>query len=102
MSLLENLIGGKTLSDATAAAEKAEAELAAAIAAASVKAGSPPSSRLDSVSYDGDFNPAAEHFDPDRAYRIHFKNGFSGEYSGAVLSHTFAFDPKEITRCEAV
>ena len=36
------------------------------------------------------------------AYRIHFKNGHSGEYDGVVLAHTFPFDPREVERVEPV
>lgn len=38
----------------------------------------------------------------DRAYRIHFKNGNSGEYHGLTLKQAFPFDPREITRIEPV
>jgi len=100
MSVLQNLMSGKTLSDAEAAAEKTLADLAAAIknAAASTP---PPLAPVDAVEYDGDFNPAVYSWKPDRVYRIHFKNGFSGEYNGAVLAHTFSFDAAQVSRVEA-
>jgi hypothetical protein len=48
-----------------------------------------------------EFDPASFPF-KDRVYRIHFKNGNSGEYAGAVLAHTFPFDPREVERIEHV
>jgi hypothetical protein len=41
------------------------------------------------------FDPSAYEFE-DRVYRVHFKNGCSGEYSGAVLGTRFPFDPAQI------
>ena len=41
------------------------------------------------------FDPASYGFEP-RAYRIHFRNGCSGEYDGAVLALQFPFDPAEV------
>ena len=34
------------------------------------------------------------------AYRIHFKNGLSGEYQGQALATNFPFDPREVHRVE--
>jgi len=47
----------------------------------------------------GVFDPAAFPF---RAcvYRIHFKNGLSGEYHGEALATSFPFDPREVHRVE--
>jgi hypothetical protein len=47
----------------------------------------------------GVFDPAAFPF---RAcvYRIHFKNGLSGEYQGETLAANFPFDPREVHRVE--
>ena len=36
------------------------------------------------------------------AYRIHFKNGFSGEYEGSILASAFPFDVREVLRVEPV
>lgn len=49
------------------------------------------------VSNDPDpvFDPVAYGFE-DRDYRIHFRNGCSGEYSGAALKIQFPFDPREV------
>jgi hypothetical protein len=47
------------------------------------------------------FDPAAFVFHP-RVYRVHFKNGLSGEYHGEVLGHNFPFDPREVERVEPV
>ncbi len=41
------------------------------------------------------FDPAAFAFEQ-RTYRIHFKNGYSGEYEGAALATFFPFDPAQI------
>ena len=41
------------------------------------------------------FDPAAFAFEQ-RVYRIHFKNGYSGEYEGAALATFFPFDPAQI------
>ena len=41
------------------------------------------------------FDPAAFTFEQ-RTYRIHFKNGYSGEYEGAALATFFPFDPAQI------
>ena len=69
------------------------------------KASAPPPSPVvsETVAADVDFafDPASFPF-ADRAYRIHFKNGCSGEYSGAVLAHTFPFDAREVERVEHV
>jgi hypothetical protein len=52
--------------------------------------------------------PASDVFDPAAfkfracAYRIHFKNGLSGEYHGEVLAANFPFDPREVHRVEEV
>jgi hypothetical protein len=51
---------------------------------------------------------ASDVFDPHAftfracAYRIHFKNGISGEYRGEVLAANFPFDPREVHRVEEV
>lgn len=47
------------------------------------------------------FDPAAFTFRA-CAYRIHFKNGCSGEYRGEVLAANFPFDPREVHRVEEV
>lgn len=47
------------------------------------------------------FDPADFDFEP-RAYRIHFKNGHSGEYDGTALSHCFPFDPAQVQSIEPV
>jgi hypothetical protein len=49
----------------------------------------------------GVFDPAAFKFRA-CAYRIHFKNGLSGEYRGEVLAANFPFDPREVHRVEEV
>lgn len=41
------------------------------------------------------FDPSTYDFQPG-AYRIHFRNGCSGEYDGAVLAQQFPFDPQEV------
>jgi hypothetical protein len=33
-------------------------------------------------------------------YRIHFKNGLSGEYHGTALAQQFPFDPREVESIE--
>lgn len=87
--MFENFLGGKSpaeiLAEETKAAEKALADLTASIAAAS-KQTPPPSSSPE-------FVPGVE-------YRIHFKNGNSGEYSGAALVHGFPFDRGEVVSIE--
>ena len=45
------------------------------------------------------FNPPAFTFDR-AVYRVHFKNGLSGEYRGEVLAQNFPFDPREVHRVE--
>ena len=89
--MFENLLGGKSpaeiLAEEEAKAEKALADLAAAIASAGKQAPPPSSSP--------EFVPGVE-------YRIHFKNGNSGEYSGAALVHTFPFDRGEVVSIEAI
>ena len=47
------------------------------------------------------FDPATFAFEP-REYRIHFKNGCSGEYDGAPLATSFPFDVAQIERVEPV
>ncbi len=47
------------------------------------------------------FDPSDFDFEP-RAYRIHFKNGHSGEYDGASLATFFPFDIAEVERIEPV
>jgi hypothetical protein len=47
------------------------------------------------------FDASAFAFEP-RTYRIHFKNGCSGEYEGAALATSFPFDPSQIERIEPV
>lgn len=47
------------------------------------------------------FDPSAFPFEP-RAYRIHFKNGHSGEYDGAALATGFPFDATQVERIEPV
>jgi len=46
-------------------------------------------------------DPIAFAFSP-RVYRIHFKNGNSGEYDGAALATAFPFDASQIERIEPV
>lgn len=43
----------------------------------------------------GVFDPSEFAFEP-RTYRIHFRNGCSGEYDGAVLASHFPFDAAEV------
>ena len=76
------------LAEETKAAEKALADLTASIAAASKQAPPPSSSGPD-----GEFIPGVH-------YRIHFKNGNSGEYSGAALAVAFPFDRAEVVSIE--
>jgi hypothetical protein len=45
------------------------------------------------------FDPTAFPFDKP-VYRVHFKNGLSGEYRGEVLAQNFPFDPREVHRVE--
>jgi len=47
------------------------------------------------------FDPSSFDFKP-CPYRIHFKNGNSGEYDGAALATTFPFDVAQIERVEPV
>jgi len=47
------------------------------------------------------FDPSDFDFEP-RAYRIHFKNGHSGEYDGASLATFFPFDAVQVERVEPV
>jgi hypothetical protein len=49
----------------------------------------------------GVFNPTAFPFDR-AVYRVQFKNGLSGEYSGAALKANFPFDVREVLRVESV
>ena len=46
------------------------------------------------------FDPVSFSFE-DRVYRIHFKNGCSGEYAGVPLGQNFPFDPREVVGVEA-
>lgn len=41
-------------------------------------------------------------FEAGRDYRIHFKNGCSGEYAGAVLACRFPFDPEQVEGVERI
>jgi len=50
---------------------------------------------------DASFDPAEFAFEP-RTYRVHFKNGNSGEYEGAALANAFPFDPAQIERIEPI
>ncbi len=47
------------------------------------------------------FDPSAFTFEA-RTYRVHFKNGNSGEYDGAALATAFPFDPAQVDRVEAM
>ena len=47
------------------------------------------------------FNPPAFTFDR-VTYRVHFRNGCSGEYRGEVLRANFPFDVREVLRVESV
>jgi len=47
------------------------------------------------------FDPADFTFES-RPYRIHFKNGNSGEYEGDALTTAFPFDPAQIESVEPV
>lgn len=47
------------------------------------------------------FDPAAFTFG-NHAYRIHFKNGNSGEYDGATLAQSFPFDVAQVESVEPV
>jgi hypothetical protein len=89
-------------SDGKEAAEKAVEELeelAEKIRKAAAAGLPEPAASASHVA--GEFAPADFSFE-DRAYRIHFKNGNSGEYAGATLAHTFPFDPREVERVEPV
>jgi hypothetical protein len=91
--MFENFLGkspADVLAEEAAKAEKAAADLTAAIIAASKQAPPPSSS-----GHDGEFIPGVE-------YRIHFRNGNSGEYSGAALANTFPFDRGEVVSVEAI
>ena len=46
-------------------------------------------------------DPSVFTFEP-RVYRIHFKNGNSGEYDGAALATAFPFDASQIERIEPI
>jgi hypothetical protein len=46
--------------------------------------------------------PAAFRFLPSETYRIHFRNGNSGEYQGAALVHGVPFDVSEVQTIELV
>jgi hypothetical protein len=35
-------------------------------------------------------------------YRVHFKNGCSGEYVGEVLANRFPFDPEQVASVERI
>lgn len=50
---------------------------------------------------DGVFDPTAFPFDR-VTYRVHFRNGCSGEYRGEVLRANFPFDVREVLRVESV
>lgn len=80
-------------SESHAAAEAAAAAAPAAAAAAAAEAQHAHGPVV--------FDPTAFPFDA-RHYRIHFKNGISGEYDGAILAHTFPFDVREVERVEPV
>ena len=91
--MFENFLGkspADVLAEEAVKAEKAAADLTAAIIAASKQA-PPPSAPGGAVQ----FNPARE-------YRIHFENGNSGEYSGAVLAQKFPFDPFDVASIEEI
>jgi hypothetical protein len=91
--MFENFLGkspADILAEETEAAKKALADLTEKIAEASKQAPPPSSSGPD-----GEFIPGVE-------YRIHFKNGNSGEYSGAALVHSFPFDRAEVVSIEAI
>ena len=79
-----------------AANKQAEATIAAK-AAEAAKAQGAPVLHVPAVSdvFDPEEFPFA-----DRVYRIHFKNGNSGEYHGNALAHSFPFDPAEVVRIE--
>ncbi|HLZ50840.1 MAG TPA: hypothetical protein VKP61_08825 [Candidatus Acidoferrum sp.] len=47
------------------------------------------------------FDPADFDFEPG-TYRVHFKNGHSGEYDGVALAHSFPFDPAQVQGIERV
>lgn len=49
----------------------------------------------------GEESPALP-FLPGHDYRVHFKNGCSGEYAGAVLARQFPFDPEQIVDVERI
>ena len=60
-----------------------------------------PGSRAGMPEIDEVFNPDVFTFAP-CVYRVHFKNGNSGEFDGAALATHFPFDPAQIQRIEAV
>ncbi|SRR6266699_6278714 len=80
-----------TVPDATALARTA----------ATVPAATAPDVQENTVEENSVFDPSAFTFSPG-AYRIHFKNGCSGEYDGAALATSFPFDVAQIERVEPV
>jgi hypothetical protein len=70
-------------------------------AAAKTKAQPAPVSKAVTVAVNDVFNPKEFPFE-DRVYRVTFKNGHSGQYTGLVLKRHFPFDPKQIKRVEPV
>ena len=49
----------------------------------------------------GEESPALP-FHPGHDYRVHFKNGCSGEYAGAVLARQFPFDREQVESVERI
>ena len=61
----------------------------------------PPAPPVAAAAAPGVFDPDTFGFEA-RVYRIHFKNGCSGEYDGAALATSFPFNAAEIERIEPV
>jgi len=61
----------------------------------------PPPAAAQAATQPDVFDPAAFGFEP-RTYRVHFKNGLSGEYDGAALATAFPFDASQIQAVEPI
>src|SRR5689334_616845 len=70
-------------------------------AAPTAAAGAPAATAPAVATAPGGFDPAAFTFAPG-PYRIHFKNGLSGEYDGAALATSFPFPVDAIERVEPI
>jgi hypothetical protein len=74
-------------------AAEAEKEAAAAASAAAAPVVGPGEAETHS--------PALP-FQAGHDYRVHFKNGCSGEYAGEVLARQFPFDLEQVERVERI